>query len=59
MIKVSKEKWDKIHDDFKGIFQDYHGENPEMKGRLTVLSGCISDELGSLLFEGVHFIIEK
>ena len=57
MIKVRREDWDAIHPDYKGIFQDYHGDCPEWKGRNCVMSGCVSKELGKLLIEGVHFII--
>lgn len=61
IIKVSKEKWDNIHTDYKGIWQDYHNEKPEWLGRKVVMSGCITEnpnELGKLLVEGVHFIID-
>lgn len=58
MIKVSKEQWQAIHKDYKGVWQDYHNEHPEWLGRKTVLSGCVSDEIGKLLIEGVHFVIE-
>lgn len=47
MIKVTKEQWDKIHRDYKG----------ERDGKKTVLSGCISNEIGALLIEGLHFEI--
>lgn len=58
IIKVNKEKWDKIHTDYKGTWQDYHNEKPEWLGRKVVMSGCINpNELGYLLVEGVHFII--
>jgi hypothetical protein len=61
MIKVSKEKWDKIPADYKGTWQAYYNEKPEWKGKRVVMSGCITDnpnELGGLLVEDVHFIIE-
>lgn len=58
MIKVSKEKWDKIPNDYKSIWQDYYSKHPEWIGKKVVMSGCISDELGKLLVEDVHFIIE-
>lgn len=62
MIKISKEKWDSIPDDYKGKWERWHrnwDKNiPEhFIGKKTVLSGCISDEKGSLLTEGVHFEI--
>lgn len=58
MIKVSKEKWNSICTDFKGEWFDYYGDHPEWLGRKTVMSGCVSDEHGKLLIEGVHFVIE-
>ena len=62
MIKVSKEKWDAIHSDYKGTWNDYHNEHPEWIGRKVVMSGCITEnpnELGKLFVEGVHFVIEN
>lgn len=58
MIKVSKEKWDKIPTDYKGTWQDYYNEHPEWIGKRVVMSACISNEYGKLLIEGVHFVIE-
>ena len=55
MIKVTIEKWNRISRDFKGIWS--RSDNPELIGRKTVLSGCISEEKGSLFIEGVHFEI--
>lgn len=62
MIKVSKEKWDSIHTDYKGTWMDYYNEKPEWIGKRVVMSTCITEnpnELCSLLVEGVHFIIEN
>ena len=62
MIKVSKEKWDSIPADYKGIWQGYYNEKPEWIGKKVVMSGCITEnpnELGALLVEGIHFIIEN
>ena len=50
MVKVSKEKWDSIPTDYKGIWQDYYNEKPEWKGKRVVMSGCITEnpnELGA------------
>ena len=61
MIYVKKADFDRIGSDYKGIFHDYHGERPEWKGRRVVMSGCITKdpkELGKLLIEGVHFLVE-
>lgn len=56
MIKVSKEKWSKISNDYKGKWS--RKDTPEYIGKKTVLSGCISEERGKLYVEGVHFEIE-
>ena len=48
--------------DYKGTWQDYHGDHPEWLGNRVVMSGCVSGnpaELGKLLIEGVHFVIEN
>lgn len=61
MIKVSKEKWESICDDYKGTWMDYHNEHPEWIGRKVVMSACITgnvNEVCNLLIEGVHFNIE-
>ena len=61
MIKISKEKWESIYSDYKGEWMDYHGDHPEWLGKKVVMSGCVTNdpsELGKLLIEGVHFIIE-
>ena len=61
MIKVSKEKWESICDDYKGTWMDYHNEHPEWIGKKVVMSACITgnaNELCGLLIEGVHFNIE-
>ena len=62
MLTISKTEYDKIHSDYKGIWQDYHGDRPEWKGRRTVMSTCITrnpNENCSLLIEGVHFAIKE
>lgn len=66
MIKVSKREWNKIPSDYKGKWTrkiKSNGWQPDLPeeyiGKRTVLSGCISDEIGSLLTEGVHFEITQ
>lgn len=62
MIKVSKDTWDKIHTDYKGVWQNYHDDHPEWIDRKVVMSTCITgnpNEKCSLLVEGVHFVIEN
>jgi len=64
MIEVTKEQWDKISKDYKGQWTREIKENgwqpdlpEEYIGKKTVMSGCISNEIGSLLTEGAHFVI--
>lgn len=59
MIEVSKTDWDKIPNGYKGKWEAFGGCHPEWLGRKTVLSGCISEEKGALLIEGVHFTIKQ
>ena len=57
MIRVSKDVWDGIYDDYKGEWHDYYDEHPEWLGRKVVMSACISDVPGRLFVEGVDFEI--
>lgn len=60
MMTITKAKWDSIYTDYKGEWQDYHGDHPEWVGKKTVMSTCITEnpnELCRLLVEGVHFVI--
>ena len=64
MIEVTKKEWSKIPECYKGEWtRDLkdNGWQPDLSeeyiGKRAVMSGCISDELGSLLTEGSHFII--
>ncbi|WP_434510103.1 hypothetical protein [Desulfitobacterium sp. AusDCA] len=65
MITISKEEWNQIPDCYKGKWMREIKDNgwqpnlpEEYIGRRTVMSGCISDEKGSLLTEGIHFEIK-
>lgn len=61
MIRISQEKYNSIPNDYKGEWKDYYDEHPEWIGKKVVMSGCITEnpyELGKLLVEGVHFVIE-
>ena len=55
MEHISKEAFDKIGADYKGIYEDYQGVFPQRKGRRTAfLPGH-----GTTLFtEGIHFIVD-
>ena len=57
MIKVTLEKWERICDDYKGYWMNYHNDHPEWIGRRVVMSACVGAEPGKLLIEGVHFEI--
>lgn len=64
MIKVTKKEWEGIPECYKGKWERQikdNGWQPDLPeeyiGKRTVLSGCISSELGSLLTEGFHFEI--
>ena len=57
MIQITKEKWNSIGNDYKGEWMNYWNDHPEWLGKKVVMSGCISDEHGKLLVEGVHFEI--
>ncbi|MGE7983746.1 hypothetical protein [Solibacillus sp. NPDC093137] len=64
MIKVTKEKWNRIPADYKGKWERWIKEDgwqpnlpKEYIGKRTVASGCVSDEIGSLLTEDIHFVI--
>lgn len=54
---INKETWNKISEDYKGIYEDYQEVAPELKGKKTLLA----NENGAtvLLFEDIHFKIEK
>ena len=63
MITIDKKEWDKIPNDYKGCWNKYtvefRGDLPTYYiGKRNVLGGCISDDQGSLLTEGIHFIIK-
>lgn len=64
MIKITKEQWDKIPNDYKGKWERSIKDNgwqpnlpEEYIGKRTVMSGYISDKLGHLFTEGFHFEI--
>lgn len=54
MIYITKSEFDKIGEDYKGVYMDFYGDHPEWKGRRTAfLPGY-----GTTLFiEGVSFEI--
>ena len=52
---ISTESWDKISDDCKGIYSDYQGYLPHLKGFRTNLR--LVDGATHLVFEHMHFVI--
>ncbi|MGB0989292.1 MAG: hypothetical protein ACPGUI_00530 [Halarcobacter sp.] len=55
VVAVPESKWTSIHDDYKGICSKE--DIPYYIGRKSVLSGCITEDIGKLLIEGFHFVI--
>lgn len=56
MRQITLSEYEKIHPDFRGVFQNYWGEWPEAKGRRTMLD--YDDKVGTvLLIEGFSFEI--
>lgn len=59
MIKITKNKWRSIPNDYKSVWKDYCNEKPEWIGKRVVMAGCIKPKEGTkLLVEDVHFVIE-
>lgn len=52
---ISKEEFDKIPADYKGVFADYQGDSPQWKGRRTAM---LPGEGTTLSIEGVHFLVD-
>lgn len=55
MKTISKKVFDRIPQDYKGIWGAYNGEKPEWKGRRTAF---LPGEGTNLSVEGVHFLVE-
>lgn len=56
MKQITKSEWNKIPNDYKGIYHDYQGHFPQYEGRRDWLT---MDETGAtvLLIEGAGFEI--
>lgn len=52
---ISKKEWNKISNDYKGIFSDCQGTAPHLKGLKTKLK--LVNGATTLVFEGIHFIV--
>lgn len=53
--KISKEEYYKIPKDYRGIYEDYQGYFPHLKGKRTMLS--LENGATVLLIEGSSFEI--
>ena len=54
--EITAEKFYRIPQDYKGIYEDIHGLNPDWKGRRTALMGCITGKANcGLGIEDIHF----
>lgn len=56
MLELTKQEYNRIGQDFRGRYMDYHGTHPEWKGRRTVVT-FIHGQGTTLLIEGVGFRI--
>ncbi|MGL5765283.1 MAG: hypothetical protein ACRCX8_06550 [Sarcina sp.] len=55
MRKLTLKEYNKIDKDYRGIFEDYQGNAPHLKGRRTMLAN--EEGRTVLIFEGIHFEI--
>ena len=54
-IKIlSKREYERIHPDYRGVFEDFQGNAPELKGLRTMML----PNNGGLGFEGIDFLID-
>ncbi len=52
---ISKAEFDRIQDDYKGIFEDFQETHPEWKGRRAAF---LPGEGTTLSIEGIHFLVD-
>lgn len=52
---ISKESWNKIPNDYKGVYSDYQRISPHLKGFKTKLK--LVNGATCLVFEHIHFVI--
>ena len=55
MKTITKAEWNKIGNDYKGIFSDFQGTAPHHKGRRCAF---LPGEGTVLSLEGVHFLVD-
>lgn len=56
--KITAQEYYNVHRDYKGIYEDFAGDSPQLKGRKTIMMSCITHEPnGGLGIEGAHFEI--
>ena len=51
---LTKKEYEAIHTDYRGIFEDFQGNSPELKGVETMML----PNNGGLGFNGIHFLID-
>lgn len=58
MKKITLEEYNKICEDYRGIYIDFWGDHPELKGKRTMLQ--LINGITTLVIEGIDFeIIEQ
>ena len=58
--RLSSFQWGNIPNDYKGVYEDFDGDHPELKGNKTCLTCYIAGDYGvssSLSIEGLHFTL--
>lgn len=57
MKKITLKEYNAIGKDYRGVYSDFQGTDPELKGKRTMLE--YDKETGGtvLIFEGIHFVI--
>ena len=55
MLHISKADFDRIGDDYKGVYMDYHGTHPKRKGRRVAF---LPGHGTTLYIEGIHFVVD-
>lgn len=57
---ITKDQYNKIHKDYRGVWSDDNGLHPEWIGKRTCFSGCIEHQAGTtVLVEDYDFIINN
>ena len=59
LLHVTKRGWDRVGNDFKGVYGDIYNERPDLKGRKTLMPPLELGYSTCLLIEGGGFVIEE